>query len=172
MRLPGTPRRAHRLRRAPGSYARDTLLPRMTHVPKSHAFSGDWPSEGTPQRDSACLQEPGFHDLVGFRASAHVDRRVELVAGGNQELSLFGYELVVIVAGYNKLRVAMVGRAFAMNVEPLNAFLAPGWTGGRADGQPQEQAVSLDPIRLTDGEHSQTMVRSEHKRHSHQASYG
>jgi hypothetical protein len=43
-------------------------------------------------------EAPGFHDLVGFCASTHVNRRIELMADGHQQLPEFRSEPFVVAA--------------------------------------------------------------------------
>ena len=111
---------------------------------------------------AAELERPGFHKLVGFRSPDYIDRCIHLVADGHQQLSVLGSEPFVVASANRDGSDAMVGRAFAVDLDRLGAVRARGGWGIRDRGNRlrQKQAVARDPIRLVNGEdHLHEMTR-------------
>jgi len=100
------------------------------------------------------LERPGFHEFVGFRSSSYADRCVHLVADGHEQLPVLRSESFVVAAANDQNRGAMVGRAFAVDLERLAAVLYCDGRGicERGDWLRQARAVVRDPIGLVNTE--------------------
>ena len=64
-----------------------------------------------------------YAEFVGFRAQTDVERRVEFVADGDQELPVLRSEPFIVPAEDHQLGDAVLGRALAVNLDQRSAVL-------------------------------------------------